>query len=494
MQSLILKNNEGFYTKSYKQMSLLNMLLWIILSASVLFSLIISVTISNTTIKKLDSIAESVSDTTTAIGFSISQLLSSSEELSSAVAEEASAIQETASSVEEISSMVEKTAKNAEESNKVSQGSKEKAEKGQIIMNELSSAIQKISSNNEAIATEVSASNERINEIIAVIEEIGVKTKVINDIVFQTKLLSFNASVEAARAGDNGKGFAVVAEEVGNLAEMSGNAAKEITTMLDSSMDKVEAIADESKRKIQTLVDQAVDTVQKGSRIANNFTEILSDVVRDSQLASSLSQDINNANKEQAYGVREVSKAINLLNESTQTNASVAQTNESATESLKSLSNDLREASSGLKSFILGKISVPRFIWKDEYALNVSQMDAEHKVLIQKINNLAAVIEANSGKNNSKVLNAFDELATYTVKHFSDEEVFQASINYPHLEAHKEIHRRLLNSVKKYRTDLETGDYNLSELMRFLNDWLVSHILNVDMKYSKFFQQQNKVG
>ena len=60
-------------------------------------------------------------------------------------------------------------------------------------------------------------SNKEIQEIVKVIAEIGNKTKVINDIVFQTKLLSFNASVEAARAGENGKGFAVVAEEVGKL-------------------------------------------------------------------------------------------------------------------------------------------------------------------------------------------------------------------------------------------------------------------------------------
>ena len=67
-----------------------------------------------------------------------------------------------------------------------------------------------------------------VKNMMTLIETINQKTSVINDIVFQTKLLSFNASVEAARAGEHGKGFAVVAEEVGNLAQMSGNAAQEI--------------------------------------------------------------------------------------------------------------------------------------------------------------------------------------------------------------------------------------------------------------------------
>ena len=76
-------------------------------------------------------------------------------------------------------------------------------------------------------------------------------------IVFQTKLLSFNASVEAARAGEYGKGFSVVAEEVGNLAQMSGIAAKDISALLQSSVKKVEQIATESKTKIDRLVQNS---------------------------------------------------------------------------------------------------------------------------------------------------------------------------------------------------------------------------------------------
>lgn len=76
-------------------------------------------------------------------------------------------------------------------------------------------------------------SNKKITEITKVISEVAAKTQVINEIVFKTKLLSFNASVEAARAGDQGRGFSVVAEEVGNLAKMSGDAAKEISNITE---------------------------------------------------------------------------------------------------------------------------------------------------------------------------------------------------------------------------------------------------------------------
>ncbi|MHA0111674.1 methyl-accepting chemotaxis protein, partial [Klebsiella pneumoniae] len=77
--------------------------------------------------------------------------------------------------------------------------------------------------------------NSQLQSISNIIGEISAKTNIINDIVFKTQLLSFNASIEAARAGQHGRGFAVVAEEVGNLAQMSGNAAKEIRALLEDS-------------------------------------------------------------------------------------------------------------------------------------------------------------------------------------------------------------------------------------------------------------------
>ncbi|NCQ16281.1 chemotaxis protein, partial [Candidatus Falkowbacteria bacterium] len=71
----------------------------------------------------------------------------------------------------------------------------------------------------------ISESNQDIASLVFAIEEIAEKTKIIDDIVFQTKILSFNASVEAERAGEFGRGFSVVAQEVSNLAKMSGRAS-----------------------------------------------------------------------------------------------------------------------------------------------------------------------------------------------------------------------------------------------------------------------------
>jgi methyl-accepting chemotaxis protein len=79
-------------------------------------------------------------------------------------------------------------------------------------------ALLEINTTSTTLIEKVTDGNQQIVGIVGMIQEIGNKTKIINDIVFQTKLLSFNASVEAARAGEQGKGFAVVASEVGSLA------------------------------------------------------------------------------------------------------------------------------------------------------------------------------------------------------------------------------------------------------------------------------------
>ena len=125
--------------------------------------------------------------------------------------------------------MVNKSVDNANSSTEKANLSHEIATEGRESVNQMRLSMQDIENSINHMSHQVGESNEQIENIVKIIGEISNKTAIINDIVFQTKLLSFNASVEAARAGEHGKGFAVVAEEVGNLAQMSGTAAKEFT-------------------------------------------------------------------------------------------------------------------------------------------------------------------------------------------------------------------------------------------------------------------------
>ena len=279
-------------------------------------------------------IVAKVEESSTQVAAAAQQIATSSTELSESSTEQAAAIQETAASVDEVSAMIKKNSENAGRSQQTSAESKSHAEEGSREVSAVADSISAIAAANERIMRQVEEGNREIGEIVKVINEIGSKTKVINDIVFQTKLLSFNASVEAARAGEHGKGFAVVAEEVGNLAQMSGNAAKEITDMLDASVKKVEGIVTRTKEGVASLIGDAKSKVEGGTRTAQECREALEGILRAVGSVDQMVGEIAYASKEQATGIGEITKAMAQLDQATNQNSAVSQQCAAASEQL----------------------------------------------------------------------------------------------------------------------------------------------------------------
>lgn len=292
--------------------------------------------------KGLQAISNKLAEAGLQVSSSAKQIQGASLDLSQATTEQAASLEETAASLEEINSIIKKNSDTAKDSSNMSYSSKEKAIKGQEVIHKMVNAISEIDESNKHIMSEVEASNKRIEEIIDVISDIAEKTKVINDIVFQTKLLSFNASVEAARAGEQGKGFAVVAEEVGNLAQMSGNASKEISDMLGQSIEKVRSIVFETKSSVKGLVEQGHEKVKVGSEIAVECGHVLEEIVESVSVTTRMSDEISNASSEQAQGVQEITKAVHQLDEVTQKNTHTTQETASAAEHLSTQAESLK--------------------------------------------------------------------------------------------------------------------------------------------------------
>ncbi|MGD9623341.1 MAG: methyl-accepting chemotaxis protein [Arcobacter sp.] len=214
---------------------------------------------------------------------SSTQLANASKKLSDSSNTQAASLEETAAAIEEISATVTRSSENAiqmalyaKNVTKSSDTGKELAHKTAISMDEINNQVQ------------------AINEAISVIDQIA----------FQTNILSLNAAVEAATAGEAGKGFAVVAAEVRNLASRSADAANEI----------------------KTIVSNATIKAKEGKEITSKMIEGYNELNENIVVTTKLIDDVATASKEQQKAMAQINDTVNSLDQATQQNAALAST------------------------------------------------------------------------------------------------------------------------------------------------------------------------
>lgn len=317
-------------------------------------SIVIGIFLATTLTGQLTSVISELNDTTPQLTASATSMGSLSSELSSCATEQAAAVQETASSLEEISAMIRRNSDNANSAKSSSQTSLETVKNGQKSVSNMLAAMEEINRNNDSFNEFMAKNNEELNEMVKVIMNISEKTKVINDIVFQTKLLSFNASVEAARAGEQGKGFAVVAEEVGNLAQMSGNAANEIKGLLDESIVKVNQIVSTTKTEVDKLVTDGKEKIEAGVTTARECDTALSEINKTVTTVESLVSEVAHASSEQSQGIEEVNKAMGQIDEVTNQNTIASESVSTNATQVMQLSNSIKDTSDKLLILLTG--------------------------------------------------------------------------------------------------------------------------------------------
>ena len=208
-------------------------------------------------------------------------LLVNVDKLNQSSNEAAASLEETAAAIEEITSNIRNNTENIS--------------KMALLSNEVTAS----ASQGEKLANQTTVSMDEINTQVNAINE---AISVIDQIAFQTNILSLNAAVEAATAGEAGKGFAVVAAEVRNLASRSAEAAKEI----------------------KSIVENATKKANDGKKIAGNMIDGYKQLNGNIIHTINLIQDIQNASKEQLLGIEQINDAVNQLDQQTQQNAAVA--------------------------------------------------------------------------------------------------------------------------------------------------------------------------
>jgi methyl-accepting chemotaxis protein len=222
-------------------------------------------------------------------------------DLSARTESQASALEQTAASMEQLSSTVRQNADSARAANQLAMSASTVAVQGGEVVAQVVETMKGIND-----------SSRKISDIISVIDGIA----------FQTNILALNAAVEAARAGEQGRGFAVVASEVRSLAGRSADAAKEIKSLINASVERVEQGTE--------LVDRAGTTM----------TEVVSSIRRVTDLVG----EISSASNEQSLGVAQVGEAVTNMDQVTQQNAALVEEMAAAASSLKSQAQELVQA------------------------------------------------------------------------------------------------------------------------------------------------------
>jgi methyl-accepting chemotaxis protein len=319
-----------------------------------IFSIIIGTLLSRMISNQLTGAIDELNQSVPELIHSATSLGSMSSELSSCATEQAAAVQETASSLEEISAMIKRNSDHTGNALQSSTDSLSSVKMGQQAVTNMIQAMNEINQNNDSFNEFMQKNNDELKEMVNVITNISEKTKVINDIVFQTKLLSFNASVEAARAGEQGKGFAVVAEEVGNLAQMSGNAANEIKGLLENSIVKVNEIVTNTKSQVEKLVNEGKEKIDSGVSRAKDCDVALSKISETVSKVETLVTEVSHASGEQSTGIEEVNKAMGQIDEVTNQNSVAAEKVSDNASQVMQLSTSVKNTSDKLVLLLLG--------------------------------------------------------------------------------------------------------------------------------------------
>jgi methyl-accepting chemotaxis protein len=273
---------------------------------------VVLLTIVREIVASMEKITKELEESSHEISAASSQLDAASQKLAEGTTEQAASIQETSSTLEETSSMVQQNRDNTQQAAVLAKQSKEYATKSNAEMQNMLTAME-----------DLKKSSAEISKII----------KVIDEIAFQTNILSLNAAVEAARAGDAGKGFAVVAEEVRSLAQRSAQAAKDTAVIIDSNI---------------TMSDH-------GAKLAKEVQQSVSDIDEQSRKVSELLDEISVATDEQSQGVAQINKAISQMEMVLASNAQSAEESAAASKALYGQTLNMNEVITSLDTLVKGQ-------------------------------------------------------------------------------------------------------------------------------------------
>ena len=430
------------------------------------------------TLQSIQSKADKSQNISTEIFHGINEVSSHIESVSAEIHTQQSRIEITAGAIEEMNHSGIAVAENAALAASSSEDSKQLAISG---AKEIKTAMESFNYINER-ATSLEKSMGQLGEHA---ESIGHIMEIITDIADQTNLLALNAAIEAARAGDAGRGFAVVADEVRKLAEKTMDATKNV----GEAVEKIQHFSRTNIDAVGLMVQEIMSSTEAFNKSGEQMEKIVS-VVNETNTQV---QFIASASGEQSSTSDEITQTIGSLAEFAKiTSERMA----AAYDSLAKMNTDIEEMDSIIHMMSVGESSQSgpsrKIEWSDDFSVGVAEIDRHHKDLVVLVNRFSEAVE--QGAEHEIIEDVAGELMAYTQKHFTFEENLFDKYRYSETDHHKKLHRNFIEQVLKFKQEVEDGGGRTAgDLVRFLKDWVIKHILVVDAKYIGYMQDNGIV-
>lgn len=454
--------------------------------------------------------AQSVSE----IVKSISGIQSNSQQLDMSIQQASAAIEEIRQSISSLNHQVEQQFSAIEQSSSSTEQIMASVNNVANITKTRLASMDDIVSLIQTGGEKVEFTSEIIQEIQKNAEDMLDMIDIINNISNQTNLLAMNASIEAAHAGEAGRGFAVVADEIRKLAEDTGEHAGRIGESLKSTTDKISEAtkageeSEEALNVINTEVGHFSNALKEVGVSMNELSVASNEILQSVETLMDTSGIVRDASREMDLGASDSLKSILEIQENSAQSLQRIEEVSRQTDHLNSVSlqvasfgnqnkynntlltNELAGLETGFHEDPDTTVQVG-IDWSDLLSVGVDKMDEEHKELFTRINSLLKALISRSSEYSIPELVGF--INEYIDYHFRDEEKIQESVGFPHLEAHKKLHKKYEDDFALIEQKLKSGNFDATLLIDIQDkvvNWLLDHIAKVDKKYGEFIAEK----